>query len=1121
MSTFNVQNYIKNKQFSEKYLIKPKNDDINKYKLLVLPNNIQVMLINNNQTQFSSVALDIKAGSWLEQTDTPGLAHFLEHMSFVQSEQYPEKFYLDKILSRNGGLSNAFTTNDHTNYFFKTKTSSLEECLKVFANMFISPIFNDEVIQKEIKVIENEYQLNLNQDEFKINKLLTLLSDQKSPFSRFSLGNQNSLQSINNLQERLKEFQTKYYVGNLMKLVIYSNEDLEKLQQYTQIFAQIKDQPQNSQKPDFSIYGKPLKDLGKLIKLKLNSENTHLYLIYQLNIDKKAFKKRALEFLTYFLENRTEGSLYYELKEKITDINTQILLQESKYVLFQITFVLKKQQIQKYNEIINSFINYIQFIKEKGLIDTIYHERAKISDLEFTYRQKQTFSEKDVSQFAFNLNTFNYKEVFVADKIFQEQFDKKYVSQIIEQIQDLENNSLIILGSSTFEEENSQNKENNENTDDFLTNDIFENEDSLYNIQYSEIKLTAEQIENLLEINTEKASKYTKEPRNTYVPFQTKLVDICNQNDMLINEGNISGLQGEKLSFAFQNFDYNPDSNEECLIEDFLQTKKNPSLIKYENGIEGWYKFDQYYQTPKNFGYFSIQFPERQNDIQQVASGLVYATLFTEFVSEQLFSAIEAGNKIDISYQMASLKIKLIGWSENFKELVLSLFTIWEKMELNEEKYILSKSKTIQNLQEMKSFTTLEQGEKFFLPKSIFGTFYELEEIIKSVQKITFEDIKNKNDKNKTKLVAFIGGNIQAKQAQEILNEIQDISSFNTNNQEYQPKQKILKIQPSNTYQIRQKVISQKGNLNRAIVNYYQCDIRNNIDLAKMNIIINNLDTFLYDYLGTEQQLGYIIESKLVTYGNIDGFLIKVMGDKNKVTEMSNYVNRALMYYKQQIEVYMNKYFEETKKSVLAVLKSRKNSLEEDLDFNIQQIEQFKFNFFDLNDFILKVESLTKDDVLDFFEQIFFDQKKLVSIQVHNYNDKIVKTLSEDDNISNDQIKVVLDINKDMVGLEYYEVEADLSYQQKLIKKMFNKYQFEAGFGFFLGMGKAIMQDVPKMSMLPKHTFGAFGISLTYFFTNEIANSYVRRNFGREYLFINNTIAALITNVLTFTFLYT
>lgn len=31
----------------------------------------------------------------------------------------------------------------------------------------------------------------------------------------------------------------------------------------------------------------------------------------------------------------------------------------------------------------------------------------------------------------------------------------------------------------------------------------------------------------------------------------------------------------------------------------------------------------------------------------------------------------------------------------------------------------------------------------------------------------------------------------------------------------------------------------------------------------------------------------------------------------------------------------MNKYFEETKKSVLAVLKSRKNSLEEDLDFNI------------------------------------------------------------------------------------------------------------------------------------------------------------------------------------------
>ena len=54
-------------------------------------------------------------------------------------------------------LKNRFTSIDHTNYFYKTKTSNLEESLDVFANMFSEPTFDEEVIKKEISVLENEY----------------------------------------------------------------------------------------------------------------------------------------------------------------------------------------------------------------------------------------------------------------------------------------------------------------------------------------------------------------------------------------------------------------------------------------------------------------------------------------------------------------------------------------------------------------------------------------------------------------------------------------------------------------------------------------------------------------------------------------------------------------------------------------------------------------------------------------------------------------------------------------------------------------------------------------------------------------------------------------------------
>ena len=42
------------------------------------------------------------------------------------------------------------------------------------------------------------------------------------------------------------------------------------------------------------------------------------------------------------------------------------------------------------------------------------------------------------------------------------------------------------------------------------------------------------------------------------------------------------------------------------------------------------------------------------------------------------------------------------------------------------------------------------------------------------------------------------------------------------------------------------------------------------------------------------------------------------MGDKTKVTEMNNYVNRGLIYYRNKFELLMDEFLDENKKSVIA-----------------------------------------------------------------------------------------------------------------------------------------------------------------------------------------------------------
>lgn len=64
-----------------------------------------------------------------EPKDLPGLAHFCEHMLFLGTKKYPVENEFTQFLTQNGGSYNAYTANDHTNYYFSTKTESLQPAL--------------------------------------------------------------------------------------------------------------------------------------------------------------------------------------------------------------------------------------------------------------------------------------------------------------------------------------------------------------------------------------------------------------------------------------------------------------------------------------------------------------------------------------------------------------------------------------------------------------------------------------------------------------------------------------------------------------------------------------------------------------------------------------------------------------------------------------------------------------------------------------------------------------------------------------------------------------------------------------------------------------------------------
>lgn len=61
--------------------------DTRSYRVIRLPNDLEVLLIHDAETDKASASLDVNVGSFSDPKDMPGLAHAVEHMLFMGTEK--------------------------------------------------------------------------------------------------------------------------------------------------------------------------------------------------------------------------------------------------------------------------------------------------------------------------------------------------------------------------------------------------------------------------------------------------------------------------------------------------------------------------------------------------------------------------------------------------------------------------------------------------------------------------------------------------------------------------------------------------------------------------------------------------------------------------------------------------------------------------------------------------------------------------------------------------------------------------------------------------------------------------------------------------------------------------
>lgn len=197
--------------------------DTRQYQAIRLENGMKVLLVSDSKAPYSMTTVALPVGSLHDPQQQAGLVHYLEHLLFLGSENYPEGI---EVQGHNAG-----TGSDRTIFMASAQHPWLAITLERLADALAHPKFDPQLAEKERHSVHQEACRYRTEDSWRIFQINKETLNPRHPFARFSVGNLETLADKPNssLLQTVQQFHQHYYSANIMVAAIYSNQPLAAL----------------------------------------------------------------------------------------------------------------------------------------------------------------------------------------------------------------------------------------------------------------------------------------------------------------------------------------------------------------------------------------------------------------------------------------------------------------------------------------------------------------------------------------------------------------------------------------------------------------------------------------------------------------------------------------------------------------------------------------------------------------------------------------------------------------------------------------------------------------------------------------------------------------------------
>ena len=923
-----------------------------KYRRFLLPNKMKVMLISDRTLQRGAASMTVAVGSMSDPEERYGMAHFLEHMLFLGTEKYPEEGSYQKFVSIHDGFSNAYTADDRTNYHFEISSDYLEEGLDRFSQFFLGPLFNQELIERELKAVNSEHSKNIPNDFRRIRQVKRKAFVENHPVRNFATGTLETLADVS--REELLAFYKKHYSSNRMMLAVAGPQDLDTLYDWVvPRFVSVKNHNLNQIR--FSSKYMNLDTRFRLMRVKTIKDTRSLTLMFSLPKTLHYYKSQPLGMLGFLLGHEGKGSLLSLLKKQnlATGLSAGGGESNNSFSSFEVKIQLTPKGLRNYKKVIQNVFQYLSLLRKSGLPHYVFDEVKRMSELDFKFAEKPEGTSL-VNVFSTLMMYYPFRTVEIAPYIITD-FKPRIFDSMLYSLSP--NNMLAILAAR-----------------DLKTS----MKEEFYGVEYA---LTFSEPKLLKKWGNAKTNNSLKLPEsNIFLPESLDILPF--KGRIKLTHQTLKGLEQEGLSQGllkkleslkgkfWNSLDVILNTVDASFKKENFGEKREllrkhvigePYILKDDKHGKIWFQQDFRFVTPKAHLKFRINTHKVYSSPRNAVLSQLYADVINEELNEFGYPVRLAGLEFGINVNKKGIILTFSGYSNRIFELIREVSSRLKEITIDKKTFKALKEVRVRRYQ---NFHFQQPFQQAFYYRSLLleGRKFSIMEYEKEIKKISLNDVK--------------------KFADEIFEQI-FIEGLAYGNLRKEPVIKSVKVllqnlagkQLSEEKHFRESVLQVPSGKSHAFTRIMQVDNSALVMEAQVGqlspelqgalLIIDSLmQPQFYNELRTSQQLGYIVNSGITLLEKTLSLIFMVQSGEYDVEILEKRIDVFLLKFFKSLNELSEAEFNKIKRSVLnsKLQKSTSVSSEAERLFDIAFERKAEFDFNSEN--IKAIEQLKKEDII-------------------------------------------------------------------------------------------------------------------------------------------------------------